>query len=57
MFDGPASPPIHQPTPIGPDVAAQEQAAFTRRQRAGVIPQVPNLDGAFDPSFNDAVRP
>ncbi|MET0366076.1 MAG: ABC transporter substrate-binding protein [Sphingobium sp.] len=38
-------------TPLDDTVAAEQRAIFERYRKAGIIPKVPSLDGAFDPSF------
>jgi sulfonate transport system substrate-binding protein len=45
------------PTPIDASVLAEEHQTLDHYVRGGVIPSAPNIDGAFDPSFNDAVKP
>lgn len=47
----------YRPAPVGPALAAEERDIFERCRRAGLIARVPDLDGAFDPSFNDPGRP
>ena len=49
--------PVYKPEPIGPNVAAEERELFERYRRAGLISQIPDLDGAFDASFNPKTHP
>jgi sulfonate transport system substrate-binding protein len=45
------------PTPIDGSVIDEERATLREYLQAGVIPSAPRIEGAFDPSFNDAVKP
>jgi len=45
------------PTAIDASVINEERATLREYLRAGVIPSAPEIDGAFDASFNDAVKP
>jgi sulfonate transport system substrate-binding protein len=45
------------PTPIDASILAEERQTLDHFVRGGVIAVAPNIDGAFDSSFNDAVRP
>ena len=47
----------YTPVEINPALVAEAEQTFDRYQRAGVISKVPDLSGAYDPQFNDAVRP
>ena len=44
------------PTPIDASLIAEERATLGEYQKAGVIPSAPQVEGAFDLSFNDAVK-
>jgi sulfonate transport system substrate-binding protein len=41
--------------PIDDKVIAEQVQIFERYHRAGIIPNVPDVRGGYDPSFNDAV--
>jgi sulfonate transport system substrate-binding protein len=43
--------------PIDASVIAEERDTLDTYVKAGVIPSAPNIDGAFDASFNPAVKP
>lgn len=43
--------------PIDASVIDEERDTLDTYVKAGVIPQAPNIDGAFDASFNPAVKP
>jgi sulfonate transport system substrate-binding protein len=45
------------PTPIDASIVAEEHDTMNHFVKAGVIPTAPNIDGAFDPAFNDALKP
>jgi len=45
------------PTPIDASVVEEERATLREYLSAGVIPSAPAIEGAFDASFNDAVKP
>jgi len=45
------------PIPIDASVTEEERATLHEYLQAGVIPQAPQIEGAFDASFNDAVKP
>jgi len=45
------------PVPIDASVIAEEHETLSHFLKAGVITTAPNIGGAFDTSFNDAVRP
>lgn len=44
----------YKAVPIDQSVERQQQQILERYRRAGIIDRVPNLDGAFDPSFYTA---
>jgi sulfonate transport system substrate-binding protein len=46
-----------RPVPIDASVQKEQQAIFERYRRAGLIDAVPNLAGAFDPSFSGFLKP
>jgi sulfonate transport system substrate-binding protein len=46
-----------EPTPIDASVIEEERATLREYLNAGVIPSAPAIEGAFDASFNDAVKP
>jgi sulfonate transport system substrate-binding protein len=46
-----------EPTPIDASVLSEEQETLDHFVKGGVITVAPKTDGAFDDSFNDAVRP
>ncbi len=41
--------------PIDAGVIDEQVAIFQRYHRAGILPQVPDVRGGYDPLFNDAV--
>jgi sulfonate transport system substrate-binding protein len=43
------------PAPIDASIIAEEHETLSHYVKAGVIPTAPNIDGAFDPSFNSSV--
>jgi sulfonate transport system substrate-binding protein len=45
------------PAPIDWTILAEERDILARYAKAGVVAAAPNIDGAFDPSFNMAVTP
>jgi sulfonate transport system substrate-binding protein len=45
------------PAPIDASVVAEEHRTLDHFLKAKVITATPDIDGAFDPSFNDAVKP
>jgi sulfonate transport system substrate-binding protein len=45
------------PAPIDGTIVDEERAILARYAKAGVVTSVPNIDGAFDPSFNTATAP
>jgi len=45
------------PTPIDPSIIDEERDTLSRYARAGVIASAPNIEGAFDPSFNPSSAP
>lgn len=42
--------------PIDDGVVAEQRKIFERYRQAGIIPNVPDLKGGYDPSFNDAIK-
>jgi len=42
---------ITDPVPVGDGLRAEQNAIFNRYKAAGIIDKVPDLTGAFDPSF------
>jgi sulfonate transport system substrate-binding protein len=48
---------IYEPIPIDAALSADERQLFERYKRAGLIDRIPALNGAYDPSFNGAIRP
>ncbi len=46
-----------EPVPIDASVLAEEQETLNHFVKGGVIAVAPNIDGAFDTAFNDAVKP
>lgn len=46
---------LTRPVPIDDSLRLEQEAILSRYRRAGVISSVPNLAGAFDPSFNSVV--
>lgn len=46
-----------EPRPIDPGLVAEERDVLAQYRDAGVIPFAPKVDGAFDPSFNGALKP
>ena len=49
--------PVYKPEPVGPNIAGEERQLFERYRRAGLISQIPDLNGAFDASFNPKTQP
>jgi len=45
------------PTPINASIISEERETLDRYAKAGVIAIAPNIEGAFDASFNASVRP
>lgn len=45
------------PAPIDGSIIGEERDIMARYAKAGVVTAAPNIDGAFDPSFNAAVAP
>ncbi|MFT3966985.1 MAG: ABC transporter substrate-binding protein [Sphingobium sp.] len=43
--------------PIDPSIQEEQRAILERYRRAGLIDRVPDLDGAFDPSFSAFLAP
>jgi sulfonate transport system substrate-binding protein len=45
------------PAPIDAGLIDEERQILARYAKAGVIASAPNIDGAFDPAFNNTVAP
>jgi sulfonate transport system substrate-binding protein len=48
---------VYQPIPIDAALSADERRLFDRYKRAGLIDHIPDVSGAYDPSFNGAIPP
>lgn len=46
---------LYEPVPVDDGLRTEQQAILERYKRVGVIPDAPDLAGAFDSSFNAAV--